>query len=106
MKLIDAPLVSTVQFTGLDGTIQTGVHIATIKSDGGISEYIVVYDPAEDKIMAFHKRYMNPEDPADFNIVGIADPHLLNEIGHLCNAEGLFDHLPPKEDNERDSDTG
>ncbi len=103
MRLIDAPLVSTVQFTGMDGDIQTGVHIATVESDSGLSEFIVVYDPAEDKVMAFHKRYMNPEDPADFNIVGIANPHLLNEIGHLCNAEGLFDHLPPKETDDSDA---
>lgn len=94
MKLLDAPLISTVQFTGLDGSIQTGVHVATVASDGGLSEYIVVYDPAEDKVMAFHKRYMNPEDPADFDIVGIADDPLLNEISHFCNTEGLFDHLP------------
>ena len=103
MKLLDAPLVSTVQFTGLDGEIQTGVHVATVASDGGLSEYIVVYDPAEDKVMAFHKRYMNPEDPADFDIVGIADQHLLNEISYFCNAEGLFDHLPPKESDEETS---
>lgn len=105
MKVLDAPLVSTVQFTGLDENIQTGVHLATVASESGLSEYIVVYDPAEDKVMAFHKRYMNPEDPADFDIVGINDQHLLNEIAYFCNAEGLFDHLPPKENNEDDSNT-
>ena len=96
MKVIDAPLISTVQFTAMDGAIQTGVHVATVASDGGLSEYLVVYDPAEDKVMAFHKRYMNPEDPADFDIVGIDNPPLLNEISHFCNKEGLFDHLPVK----------
>ena len=100
MKLTDAPLISTVQFTGLDGAIQTGVHVATLESDSGLSEYIVVYDPAEDKIMAFHKKYMNPEDPADFDIVGITNEPLLNEIGGFCNAEGLFDHLPAKRTDE------
>ncbi len=104
MKVNNAPLVDTVQFTAMDGTIQTGVHIATVESDSGLSEYIVVYDPAENKVMAFHKRYMDPEDPADFDIVGISDQHLLNEISHFCNAEGLFDHLPRKTTDEEDPD--
>ncbi len=104
MKVNSAPLVDTVQFTAMDGTIQTGVHIATVESDSGLSEYIVVYDLAEDKVMAFYKRYMNPEDPTDFDIVGINDQHLLNEISYFCNAEGLFDHLPRKTTDEEDSD--
>lgn len=103
MKVTNAPLVDTVQFTGMDGEIQTGVHVATVESDSGISEYIVVYDPAEDKVMAFHKRYTNPEDPAEFDIVGIADVPLLNEISHFCNKEGLFDHLPARQVYEEDS---
>jgi hypothetical protein len=103
MKVTNAPLVDTVQFTAMDGTIQTGVHIATVESDSSLSEYIVVYDPAEDKVMAFQKRYINPEDPADFDIVGINDQHLLNEIAYFCNKEGLFDHLPAKKAYEEDS---
>jgi hypothetical protein len=100
MKVINAPLMDTVQFTAYDGEIQTGLHIATIASDSGLSEYVIVYDPAEDKVMAFLKRYMNPEDPADYDILGIADPDLLKEISYFCNKEGLFDHLPVKEDAE------
>jgi hypothetical protein len=104
MKVTDAPLIATVQFTAYNGEIQTGLHIATIASDSGLVEYVVIYDPAEDKIMAFEKRYMNPEDPEDYDIVGIANPTLLNEISHFCNKEGLFDHLPVRQDEETDEE--
>jgi hypothetical protein len=100
MKVIDAPLIKDCMFTGLDGSMHTGIHIATIASDSGLSEYIITYDPTEDKIMAFHKRYMNPDEPGDYDIVGVDNPHLLNEIGYFCNKEGLFDHLPVKQDEE------
>lgn len=103
MKIADAPLMATVQFTAYNGEIQTGLHIATVESDSGLVEYVIVYDPGVDKVMAFEKRYMNPEDPADYDIIGVKDQGLLNEIGHFCNKEGLFDHLPRK-DNEEDSD--
>lgn len=94
MKLLNTPLVQACQFTGLDGELQTGVHIATIQSDSGLREFLIVYDPGSDKVMAFEKLYMDPEDPSDFRMEGVADPFLLNEIGGFCNAEGLFDHLP------------
>ena len=100
MKVIDAPLMATVQFTAYNGEIQTGIHVATVASESGLVEYVIVYDPAEDKVMAFEKRYMNPEDPSDYDIVGIGQPELLNEISHFCNKEGLFDHLPVKQDEE------
>jgi len=100
MKVIDAPLMATVQFTAYNGEIQTGLHIATIADDSGLTEYVVVYDPGEDKIMAFQKRYMNPEDPADYDIDGIDNPPLLNEISYFCNKEGLFDHLPVERDED------
>lgn len=100
MKVVDAPLLATVQFTAYNGEIQTGVHVATIASDTGLTEYVIVYDPGTDKVMAFAKRYMNPEDPADYDIIGIDQPELLNEISHFCNKEGLFDHLPRKQDEE------
>jgi len=98
MKVIDAPLLATVQFTAMSGEIKTGVHVATIATDTGLTEYVIVYDPAEDKVMAFAKRYMNPEDPADFDIIGVDQEELLNEISYFCNKEGLFDHLPRKQD--------
>lgn len=100
MKVVDAPLVASVQFTAYNGDIKTGVHIATLATDTGLTEYLIIYDPADDKIMAFAKRYMNPEDPADFDIVGVEQKELLNEISYFCNKEGLFDHLPKKEDEE------
>lgn len=100
MKVVDAPLMATVQFTAYDGEIQTGIHIATIASDSGLTEYVIIYDPATDKVMAFEKRYMNPENPEDFNVVGLNNAELLNEISYFCNKEGLFDHLPRKEESE------
>ena len=98
MKVKDAPLLQACQFSGLDGELQVGVHIATILSDSGLQEYLIVYDPVSDKVMGFEKLYMNPEDPSDFRMEGIANPHLLNEIGGFCRAEGLFDHLPERQE--------
>ncbi len=104
MKLIEAPLSRQITLKNeITGKTFTGIHLATITSDSGLSEYVVAYDPFRDKILAFHKRYMNPEDPADFDTIGIADTPLLNEIGHFCNAEGLFDYLPPKETDDSDA---
>ena len=104
MRVLDAPLVQACQFTGMNGEIQTGVHVATIGSKSGLAEYLVVYDPASDKIMAFRKVYLDPESPADYNISGIKNPELLEEISKFCNTEGLFDHLPePIDDGEGES---
>lgn len=105
MKAIEAPLMQLCYFAGLDGEQQVGLHIATLLSGSGLQEYLIVYDPAADKVMAFEKLYLNPDDSADFNMEGITDPDLLNEIGGFCNAEGLFDHLPEthKDDEERES---
>ena len=105
MKVREAPLMQLCYFAGLDGEQQIGLHIATLLSKTGLQEYLIVYDPAIDKIMAFEKLYMNPDDPADFNMEGIVDPDILKEIGNFCNAEGLFDHLPEihKDDEERES---
>jgi hypothetical protein len=104
MKIVDAPLVASVQFTAYDGEIKTGVHVATISTDTGLTEYLIVYDPETDKVMAFAKRYMNPEDPADFDIVGVDQEELLNEISFFCNKEGLFDHLPQREHEENSNE--
>lgn len=94
-----------VTFVGhLDGQRRLGFHVATIESDSGLAEYIVVYDGSVDKVMAYQKVYLNPDDPAEFSIRGISNPHLLNEIGHFCVTEGLFDHLPEKLEDERQAD--
>lgn len=98
MKVLDAPLVKACQFTAINGEIQTGVHVATIQSKSGLAEYLVIYDPKDDRILAFRKMFLDPESPAEYNITGIEDLELLNEIGDFCNAEGLFDHLPQHDD--------
>lgn len=104
MKILDAPLVKSCQFTGINGEIQTGVHVATVQSKSGLAEYLVIYDPYTDKIMAFRKVYLDPGNPAEYNITGIENPHLLNELGDFCNSEGLFDHLPELKDDTREGE--
>ena len=98
MKVLDAPLVKPCQFTALNGNVQTGVHVATIGSKSGLAEYLIIYDPKEDRVLAFRKMYLNPDDLAEYNISGIANADLLQELADFCNAEGLFDHLPELKD--------
>lgn len=105
MKVIEAPLSRHIYLQNhITGDTFLGLHIATVASDSGLEEYVVAYDNVDDKVLAFYKRYMNPEDPADFQTDGIYDQHLLNEIAYFCNKEGLFDGLPRKTTDEEDSD--
>jgi len=98
MKVLDAPLVKPCQFTALNGNVQTGVHVATIGSRSGLAEYLIIYDPRKDRVLAFRKMYLNPDSAAEYNITGIDNPELLEELASFCNAEGLFDHLPELKD--------
>ncbi|NOQ49099.1 MAG: hypothetical protein GQ553_00320 [Nitrosomonadaceae bacterium] len=104
MQLKEIPLLQPCQFTALDGKLQTGLHLATIEGRSGLTEYLIIYDLDEDRIMAFEKIYLDPENPAEFQIKGVDNPHLLNEIGDVCNTEGVFDHLPEKENDDGQTD--
>lgn len=104
MRLKEIPLLQPVKFTALSGELQTGLHVATIEAKSGLMEYLIIFDMKKNKVMAFEKLYLDPENPSEFQIKGIDNPHLLNEIGDFCNLEGIFDHLPEKDNDDGQTD--
>ena len=71
-----------VSYAGLDGKPHKGYALCGIESSDGLRQYVLLWNHTADKYELYQKIHLDPEQPSDYTLRGVANEPLLNEISY------------------------